>query len=157
MKIAYLHGLLSNNIGEKNEWLRTISKEVYDPLIKYMDEEKPFERVYNEVKKFQPDVIIGSSMGGYFAYEIGRRLDIPTLLFNPALHSRSVQPDMTGEYEEVKFKPRTHLILGEKDDLIDPQKTIEMIEDYITYEVLDHAHRTSFKLFKDSISEFIKK
>jgi hypothetical protein len=30
VKIAYLHGLESNNIGKKNDWLRTVAS-VYDP------------------------------------------------------------------------------------------------------------------------------
>ena len=35
-------------------------------------------------------MIIGSSMGGYVADVIGSRLGVDVLLFNPALHNRTI-------------------------------------------------------------------
>jgi predicted esterase YcpF (UPF0227 family) len=66
-KIAYLHGLESNNIGIKNDWLRTIS-DVYDPLIDYR-QPNIYQKIKNDLINFKPDLIIGSSMGGFFSYE----------------------------------------------------------------------------------------
>jgi predicted esterase YcpF (UPF0227 family) len=40
-----------------------------------------------------PDLIIGSSMGGYVADIIGSRLGVDVLLFNPALHNREIDLD----------------------------------------------------------------
>ena len=73
MKIAYLHGLDANNLGPKNLWLKTIC-DLYDPQIDYRK-----KKIYTEIKKeilnFNPEMIIGSSMGGFFAYELAKEMN----------------------------------------------------------------------------------
>ena len=63
-----------------------------------------------------PDLIIGSSMGGYVADIIGSRLGVDVLLFNPALHSREIDPG----YEYYGNTYERTIILGTEDDIIDP-------------------------------------
>ena len=70
MKIAYLHGLLHTSTT-KTDWLSK-NHDVFTPTILYSTPEV-FELTIRNVKKFNPDLIIGSSMGGYFAIEIGKR------------------------------------------------------------------------------------
>ena len=41
------------------------------------------------MENFQPDLIIGSSMGGYVADILAEKYGTPAILFNPALHNRS--------------------------------------------------------------------
>lgn len=153
MKIAYLHGLESNNISPKNDWLRTISN-VYDPLIDYR---KPL--IYKEIKSdiidFKPDLILGSSMGGFFAYNLSRELNINTILFNPALHSRSFTPDLSS-FQDMSYKPKTKFVLGQNDDVIDPNTTIKIMENegYSDFIILGHGHRTPYDVFKNEISNF---
>jgi uncharacterized protein len=157
MKITYLHGLESNNIGPKNDWLKSIS-DLFDPYIDYR-ESNIYQSLKSKIIAFQPDIIIGSSMGGYFAYNLAKELDIKAILFNPALHSRSFQPDIT-KIENGKFNPFMHLVLGKNDAVIDPIKTLDFIknEGYknFDYTILNHSHNTSFELFKSEIENFIK-
>lgn len=111
LKIAYLHGLNGNNINPKNQWLRQIADEVYDPIIKYGEKD-----VYNALKadllKFKPDFIAGSSMGGLYAFYLGRELNIPMLLFNPALHSYNL--DYASDLPEINDLPaeKLYVVLG---------------------------------------------
>lgn len=63
MKFAYLHGLDANNLEPKNIWLKTIC-ELYDPQIDYRKKNIYFE-IKNEIHNFNPEIIIGSSMGGF--------------------------------------------------------------------------------------------
>ncbi len=158
MKIAYLHGLESNNKGAKHDWLKSIS-EVYNPLINYR-EESIYSSIREDVKDFCPNVIIGSSMGGYFAYEIARELNINMLLFNPALHSRTYQPDMTA-YIKGNYKPNLHLVLGINDKVIDPQKTINILKEQgysdNNFKILNHAHSTPYDVFVNEINYFLEK
>ena len=157
MKIAYLHGLESKNSDPKNIWLKSFSI-VYDPYIDYT-QTKIYETLKNEILKFQPDFIIGSSMGGYFAFEMAREINCPAILFNPALHSRTMEPDMTG-HEIGKFKPDIKLILGEKDTVINPEKTLEFITqnklENINYTLLDIEHQIPYKVFRDVVEEWIE-
>lgn len=156
MKIAYLHGLESKNSGPKNLWLKSISI-VYEPYIDYT-QPKIYETLKDEILKFQPDYIIGSSMGGYFAFEMALEINCPAILFNPALHSRSMEPDMTG-HEIGQYKPNIKLILGKHDTVIKPQKTLEFITqnklENISYTLLDIEHQIPYKVFRDVVEEWI--
>jgi uncharacterized protein len=153
MKIVYLHGLESNNISPKNDWLRTFS-ELFDPNINYF-ETNIYQKLKQKITEFQPNIIIGSSMGGYFAYEIARELNIDAILFNPALHSRSFEPDMTG-YKNGNFEPRIYLVLGKNDIVINPSKTLEILGNEKTnYTLQNHEHGTPLDVFKKEIIFFI--
>ena len=157
IKIAYLHGLESTNASIKTEWLQFFS-ELYAPSIDYT-QPKIYKTLKNEILKFQPDFIIGSSMGGYFAFEMAQEINCPAILFNPALHSRSMEPDMTG-HEIGQFKPNIKLILGEKDTVIEPQKTLEFIthKQYKNthHTLLDFGHRTPFKIFQNEVKRVVE-
>jgi hypothetical protein len=154
MKIAYLHGLDSNNLGPKNHWLKSISKLV-DPHIDYR-EKNIYQTIKAQVSAFNPDIIIGSSMGGYFAYEIAKEFNITAILFNPALHSRSYEPDMTN-YEIGKHTPIMRFVFGKNDEIINPIKTIKIIEKegYINdnYILCKHGHDTPLEIFKKEITQ----
>lgn len=156
LKIAYLHGLESNNIGPKNDWLQHIAI-VYDPQINY-HEKHIFQKILLEIKTFDPNLIIGSSMGGFFAYEIAKMLNIKAVLFNPALHSRSMNPDMDG-LRSGKNKPATIFILGKSDEIIDPKVTLKINalekNENVSTKILDHGHGTPFDVFQNEISDFI--
>jgi hypothetical protein len=158
VKIVYLHGLESNNLGPKNDWLRTVS-DLFDPYINYK-ESNIYESLKTKIIAFKPSIIIGSSMGGYFANEIAKELDIKAVLFNPALHSRNFEPDMTNHFIG-KYNPNMHLVLGKKDTIIDPMITIDLIKrganKNYTSTLLDHEHGTPFEVFKREINYFIKK
>jgi uncharacterized protein len=93
---------------------------VYDPYIDYA-QPKIYETIKNEIIQFKPDFIIGSSMGGYFAFEMAQEINCPAILFNPALHSRSMEPDRSG-HEIGQYNPNIKLVLGENDTVINPEK-----------------------------------
>ena len=88
-RILYLHGLESGNKGKKIDFLKERA-EVLAPKINYKDEALE-EKLMYMVEKFQPDFIIGSSMGGYVGSLLANRYGIENLLYNPAIHSRSIK------------------------------------------------------------------
>ena len=141
-KIVYLHGLESEPGGTKVSFLATKGA-VYAPAMDYKTLDLD-EFIYT---LGMPDLIIGSSMGGYVADIIGSRLGVDVLLFNPALHSREIDPDY--EYYNNKYK-RT-IILGTEDDVIDPELTKKLwsVYDNVTTidEVKDMGHRTPLDVF----------
>ena len=113
-KILYLHGLESEPGGTKVSFLATKGT-VYAPAMDYktldLDE---FIHTLG-----MPDLIIGSSMGGYVADIIGSRLGSDVLLFNPALHSREIDP----EYEYYNNGYIRTIVLGTEDNVINPELT----------------------------------
>ena len=120
MKIAYLHGLEST-INQKDPKIIFLNKsfdEVYTPSINYRDA-SIFDKLYRDIKSLNPDLIVGSSMGGYVSYLIGRKLSIPVLLFNPALVGRSFDPvvndsNLKNTKIEIKFGSRDSVINGKE-------------------------------------------
>ena len=113
-KILYLHGLESGQGGYKVDFLSTKGM-VYAPEMNYES-----LNLHEFILTLGiPDLIVGSSMGGYVADVIGSRLGVDVLLFNPALHSREIA--VNHEYYNNKYK-RT-IILGTEDDVIDPELT----------------------------------
>ena len=144
-KIVYLHGLESKAGGPKVDFLATKGL-VYAPKMDF----KTLD-LYDLMGKIgKPDLIIGSSMGGYVADILGSHLGVDVLLFNPALHSRSIEIDSDGEiYSNKKYK-RT-IILGTEDDVINPKMTKNIRPKYDNSakfeEIEGMGHRTSLNVF----------
>ena len=113
-KILYLHGLESEQGGTKVSFLATKGM-VYAPEMNYES-----LNLHEFILTLGvPDLIIGSSMGGYVADIIGSRLGSDVLLFNPALHSREIDP----EYEYYNNGYIRTIVLGTEDNVINPELT----------------------------------
>jgi hypothetical protein len=119
-RVAFFHGLESPHRSEKNDAMERMFTYIYAPPMDYKDS-KLFDTVLAEVKKQKPDILIGSSMGGWFAYCISTLTGIPTLLFNPAVQGRSMEPKV----KLGKIKSAHTIVLGRKDRVVDPDKTID--------------------------------
>ncbi len=153
MKIAYLHGLESSIDASsvKLTWLKENFNQIYTPTIKYHNKES-FSSITAHIKKQSPDYIIGSSMGGYFAYLIGATLGIPTILFNPAVIGRSFDPVVN----DSNLKETSHnVFLGKTDEVINGALVQSYFSTYgignFTYTPYDGAHQVSVEVFINAI------
>lgn len=155
MHILYLHGLESSAGGPKVEYLRMLGNLVTAPEMDYKDPEqyqKICDTILNSYMEEPIDLIIGSSMGGYFAYHLGKQFDIPMLLLNPALHSRpyDLVISSVGEYDPLIF-----LGVGEYDGVIDYTETLNILDNNVgesffrgNYWKGDHGHTTPLEFFQ---------
>ena len=143
-KILYLHGLESSQGGSKVEFLASKGA-VYAPSMDYKS--LNLDSFIEEVG--MPDLIVGSSMGGYVADIIGSQLGVDVLLFNPALHSRTIL--VNHEYYSNQYK-RT-IVLGTLDKVIDPELTKKLWSvagNVAKYEDIEGmGHRTPLGVFID--------
>jgi hypothetical protein len=146
MKVAFFHGLESSPKSDKNDSLRSRFDFVYDPPMSYSDPGL-FEKVLSEVKKNKIDLLIGSSMGGWFAYCISTLTGIPTLLFNPAVHSRPTEPKVRIGNRKAKHT----LVLGISDKVIIPMLTQNWVakEGIGSFKIYfeSNEHRTPIDIF----------
>jgi hypothetical protein len=148
MKVAFFHGLYSQPISEKNYALREVFDEVYDPSMNYSDKTL-FQNILEYLKANPVDLLIGSSMGGYFAYCLSTQLGTRTLLFNPAVHSRPVETTVT-----CGTMNSNHLIvLGNMDQEIPPLKTVDFFKDVENSSIFfeDMAHIVPIEIFRKYI------
>jgi hypothetical protein len=155
MRVAFFHGLESPHISEKNKALRQKFDFVYDPPMQYT-EPGLFDKVLKEVKKNKIDLLIGSSMGGWFAYCVSTHTGIPTLLFNPAFHSRPIEPQIS-----LGNRKATHtVVLGTEDKVILPPLTQNWVSKNgigtfnLYYE--SNAHRTPINIFNKWLEQKMK-
>ena len=142
-KIVYLHGLESSQGGKKVEFLSTQGM-VYAPAMDYKTLDL-HEFIYT---LGIPDLIIGSSMGGYVADIIGSHLGVDVLLFNPAFHSRTFELNFPLKHGNEKYN-RT-VVLGKNDDIISPEVTKLLLNpnDQVK-EIEGMGHRTPLSVFTD--------
>lgn len=150
-RVAFFHGLESPAISDKTEYLDKAFTDVYAPAMDY-SKGGLFEEVLAEVKSRKIDLLTGSSMGGWFAYCISTLTGIPTILFNPAVHSRSMEPSV----KRGGTRADHVVVLGKADDVIDPQKTKNWFKTNgvgnFTYHMESNGHRTPLGIFKKFLS-----
>jgi len=120
-KLLYIHGLHSNANPEKIKILEGFGIKTIAPFIDY---EKEKGEVYPRIKSIAQheniDLIIGSSMGGFIGYWLGKELKKPSLLFNPALYFKS----LSSYIPNLNHSESTpiYACLGEKDERVNPQE-----------------------------------
>ena len=159
-RILFLHGLESKANCDKVGFLRSLGHIVNSPKIDYR-EDNCYDNLKTLVKYNTYDVIIGSSMGGWVAWHLGKDLGIPVLLLNPAVHSRSINIDIEPVRESKASK--VFLAVGLADDIIDPDTTIDWLNKHDkldwnmnnTYKAI-YGHRTSVERFIDIWVHFEK-
>lgn len=152
MNVWYLHGLESSVGGPKVDFLKSVADRVFAPKMVYSNPNM-FKVLLESARIDKPDLIIGSSMGGYFADALGSHLDVEVLLFNPALHSRTIEPEGV-TYGETNWK--RNFVVGTEDDVIDPKAT-RVFKDLAKSwtEIEGMGHRTSLTVFKDIYKKVI--
>ncbi len=147
MTTLYLHGLNSTNQNNRTDWLQQFGK-VVNPLLSYQNIPIAYRHLEKLVQKFHPDVIVGSSMGGYLGFHLGNYYRIPTILLNPALIMTTlVRPDNRALATDTKHT----ISLGKKDIVINPQLTKNLLDSWQThYQIFefDMGHETNFEVFK---------
>lgn len=153
MNVWYLHGLESSVGGPKVDFLHSVADKVYAPKMDYNHPEM-FSSLLKLAKYNKPDLIIGSSMGGYFADALGSHLGVEVLLFNPALHNRTIEPEGV-TYGETNWE--RNFIVGTKDKVIDPKATRVYKDLAKTWtEIEGMGHRTPLNVFKDIYNKGVK-
>ena len=112
------------------------------------------------VESFDPDLIIGSSMGGFVGLALANRYNIECIAFNPAIHSRPIEPNLPSlQHDDVNFNFNPTIVLGLEDDVIDPAKTEDLIEqmdiDCVIERVDKLGHRIPFDVFVDIYNKYV--
>tara|TARA_R110001592_G_scaffold4556_5_gene25679 strand:- start:2870 stop:3358 length:489 start_codon:yes stop_codon:yes gene_type:complete len=152
--VLYFHGLESKPGGHKVHYLNYEVDFVKAPEMDYTDPNL-FEDWLDYIEREEPDLIIGSSMGGYFAMLLATHTKTKVLAFNPALHSRTIEIKGAKSGNE---KLEGLVILGKKDDVIDPKKTLKELDkfDGLSVSIEEKmAHRVPLPIFIDGVDHFL--
>ena len=155
----YLHGLESSNVCDKVDFLKEHNI-VLAPSIDYRKPNIEEELMYM-VESFGPDLIIGSSMGGFVGMLLANHYNVDCLVFNPAIHSRPIEPNLNKLISsdiDPSFIPV--IVLGLEDEVIDPAKSEDMLEQADFYCDIERVeglgHRIPFDVFVNIYNKYIK-
>ncbi len=154
LNILYLNGFQSPLIEPKREILERFGC-VIAPYIDHHNEEDIYSKISDLIKKEKIDVVIGSSMGGALGFLLSSNLNIPALLFNPAL-----------PYYDETFNPIQYItsyqkcIIGNLDSVILPNKTLNYLRKYLLPSleikvVNDLEHSIPVEVFRNEVHIFM--
>jgi predicted esterase YcpF (UPF0227 family) len=153
MKIFFLHGLESNHESSKVDLMRALGHDVHAQYMDYKKVLDLYAKTLNSINDFKPEMIVGSSMGGYFAYHLGTHYKTNLLLLNPALPNRTFDPPILPDGIE---KSKIWALVGENDDVVRPKENIEILKRAgAIVQIGDHEHRTPPKIFEPFFKELI--
>lgn len=160
MNILYIHGLNGSLSSEKQVILERYGK-VQAPSLDYENNSDSIKWLHVQYRNVPLDVIMGSSMGGFAGYHLSKLLQLPALVFNPALASRSV-------FQNTPDTPETNgaaisIVLGAKDIVVDPKSTLNYLGDLLTqpqdYKInIRHnlEHRIPLAVFEEEVTLFFE-
>lgn len=148
-KILYLHGLDSTLHADRRACLEQYTTEIHAPQIDYRQPKDWLGYILETYP--DADFVIGSSAGGLLGYYVGISLQLPTLLFNPALTYRKEIQNLPSLQI---LKPPMHIVIGAQDtDVIAKDALEELHKDLIIGDPVtihwqnDLAHRIPIQVF----------
>ena len=127
MKALYIHGLDSSPNKEKLEIMREAGLEPIALHLDYRTHPNPYEELKKEALSQKVEVLVGSSLGGYFAFWLGEELGLPAFLLNPAMTIDRSLPLAINHIKEHKA-PLRYVAIGAKDDVINPVLNLEFFQ-----------------------------
>lgn len=171
MKYFYIHGLNATGRTSANLLSKALEKDV---TVLSWNQTKSFKANFDSMLRIleqeKDDIIlIGSSMGGYYANALANKLSVPCALFNPVLNPKetlknlkskdkehlldNLSDDVINSYvrEKDTVIPRV-IVVGKQDKVLNPDATIEYWQGKCSLKIINAGHEIkNFEDFKEDI------
>lgn len=161
MNILYLHGLESKLSPIKRAVLENYGT-VNAPDMDYKSNSEMYDYILESCKNESIDCIIGSSMGGFMSYYIALKLNVPALLFNPALPIRSLNQEVPTDLQPNENQ-HFSIVLGSQDETVPAVLNLKYFSENllptVNYNLKirpDLAHQIPLEIFEEECSAFLK-
>jgi len=160
--ILNLHGLNGRWDNTNYGQLRLMfpGEEIHSPQIDYLAE-APEDLLDNLVVAGPYSLVVGQSLGGFFAYILGATEGWPTVLTNPCIPPHEYLPGLVDGYRYLEdleaiwggTYPRAldcTAIVGTRDEVVDHRRTIELLKPYCRVLTVDSGHSLSGPEYVDA-------
>ena len=150
IKVFYVHGW-GSEFDPTSDKVRALSAlgEVHGITVSWADgHRRVFDRLAEEITAYQPDLLVGTSMGGYGVSHLGAEFGIPFVAINPAIRPHETLMERVGtgtdyygrEYEltwqtvcafpDFATGGCGLVLVAMDDDVIDAQETINSYSEH---------------------------
>ena len=157
--ILYIHGFLSCGLGNKSRLLQQHfgTKQVLAPDLP----DRPAEAVATLealLQRHRVHLLVGSSLGGWFATWLNRSRSLPAVLINPAMAPHLPLEDYLGTHQgcggrrvEVTRRTLAELRAMQRPVLREEERYLVLLQQ--GDEVLDYRHAAAYYAAKDVVIE----
>ena len=129
--VLYIHGFMSGSNSETAKILSDLYMRVITPEVDG-NVQSSLEKINKAIKETKPNIIIGSSLGGYYALLCDSD-DIPVLVVNPSLFPKETLKKYVGKeltyYSKREDGKQTYTLTQEDYDLFGDYDAIPKISE----------------------------
>lgn len=134
MNILFLHGLDSKPYQDRIDLLSKYGT-VEMPFINYRTEKDVFGRISKIVESFNPDIIIGHSMGGILSYYLANEYNKTNLMFMPAFFSSNAHfINVPQSVLSLTSTTKKLAVIGTHDTAVDNKNTKKVLPANVIFE-----------------------
>jgi len=172
--VIYVHGYGSTGNTDTAKNLRATFAGEFDVISPTYDCSNPLaarDQLTGLIESLKQDnpIIVGTSLGGFFANLVARLCDIPVIAVNPStqpsgsLHKYGENAEALAGYQQLEVQersqavqPRRIVILGTRDDVVNPHTNGALLTENTETVWLDMGHRIE-PAFYSTIADFVRK
>lgn len=139
-KILFIHGLDSSKESTKFHAIDAANKYCLNVDYRNLNYATVAEFYSEIIEKIKPDILVGHSLGGYWALKMSQYHHIPCVIANPSL-----APSFRDDYPAIDDTDLQHdipqlayLELG--DEILDMYAAQSQLEDYMQVETFEGGH-----------------
>ncbi len=139
-KILFLHGLDSSRESTKFHAIDAKQKFCIDIDYRNLNFQTVADFYHEIIEKIKPEIIVGHSLGGYWALKMSAAHRIPCVIANPSLtpNFREDYPAICNDDLDNDIPQLAYLELG--DEMLDMHNVQEQLEDYMQIQAIEGGH-----------------
>ena len=165
MRILNIHGYNGSTENSAYKALAKLGHEIISPAFDYENEspDNIMDRLRSIAEKKSPDIIVGISMGGFYAAVLSAELDLPVITVNPFLMPFLTFPEhiksliaLFGKLSAIKSE-NVSCIVGSQDEVLGDHEFTKDLLDNQRFRIIEGGGHSGATLPLDEyFSEVIK-
>jgi hypothetical protein len=149
--LVYIHGFNSSSESDTAKFIKHFHPDLIAVDYSYKNPSVAINQIVKLCTTEERVVIIGSSLGGWFAEKVAQRVVCDLILINPSLTPETnlikynIDQEIMWEYEDLKAKDLARcnrfVLIGKDDTVVDPAYAMTVYKNKATVLTVDCGHR----------------